>query len=202
MDKVRSEAEKRERDVKEKRAVTAMRSIVLATDDGNVPEWVLQEVETLNRAVWLMERKYAATWRTGASKLAEMERNAVRCLPFGVQEVDEVLQGGAREGHVLELVGEAGSGKTQMCMMLTAMTVSRGERVVYVDTNNSFSGERLARLTQRIGLKQSVSGDCAWCMCCCLFARHSIYHEWRFIKQFSVVVCGQCTGKSQGSSNI
>ncbi len=73
--------------------------------------------------------------------------------------MDELLQGGAREGQVLELVGEPGSGKTQMCMMLTAMTASRGERVVYVDTNNSFSGERLARLTQRVGLQQSVSGD-------------------------------------------
>jgi RecA/RadA recombinase len=159
----------------EKRAVKAMRSIVLATDDGNVPEWVLQEAETLNRAMWLMERNYAAKECTGASKLAEMERRAVRCLPFGVHEVDEVLQGGAREGQVLELVGEPGSGKTQMCMMLTAMTASRGERVVYVDTNNAFSGERLAWLMQRIGLKQSVSVNSIRCMTALFFAYYADY---------------------------
>ena len=159
-----AQAGRKEKSDHEKRAENAMRRIVLATDDGNVPEWVLQEAETLNRAMWLMERKHAAKGCTGASKLAEMERRAVRCLPFGIQEVDEVLQGGAREGQVLELVGEPGSGKTQMCMMLTAMTATRGERVVYVDTNNSFSGERLVRLMQRIGLKQSVSVKSMGCI--------------------------------------
>jgi 3-mercaptopyruvate sulfurtransferase SseA len=59
--------------------------------------------------------------------------------------------------------------------MLTAMTASRGERVVYVDTNNAFSGERLAWLMQRIGLKQSVSVKSIGCMDALFFAYYADY---------------------------
>jgi RAD51-like protein 3 len=44
---------------------------------------------------------------------------------------------------VTELTGEAGTGKTQLCMSAAASAAALGHRVVYVDTSGSFSAARV-----------------------------------------------------------
>jgi RAD51-like protein 3 len=54
-----------------------------------------------------------------------------------------LLGGGLRQGQVTELTGEAGTGKTQLCMSAAASAAALGHRVVYVDTSGSFSAARI-----------------------------------------------------------
>ena len=66
------------------------------------------------------------------------------------QALDAALRGGVQAGGISELVGPAGVGKTQLCLMLTAFaTLPRRlgwleGTVLYFDTENKFSSERCA----------------------------------------------------------
>ena len=42
-----------------------------------------------------------------------------------------------------ELTGEAGSGKTQLCLSAAASAAALGHRVVYLDTGGGFSAKRI-----------------------------------------------------------
>ena len=55
------------------------------------------------------------------------------------------LGGGVSRGRVTELVGRAGAGKTQGCLTLAAACASRGDAMVYVDTEGSFRAQRCGR---------------------------------------------------------
>jgi RAD51-like protein 3 len=67
-------------------------------------------------------------------------------LPTGCASVDALLQGGAREGQLLELFGDTAAGKSQLCLMAAAATAARGERVLYVDTSGAAAPARLAAM--------------------------------------------------------
>ncbi|RMZ57698.1 hypothetical protein APUTEX25_001898 [Auxenochlorella protothecoides] len=65
-------------------------------------------------------------------------------LPSLLHSIDaELLRGGLREGHLIEICGEPASGKTQLCLTAAAQTLLRGERVAWIDTGASFSAARL-----------------------------------------------------------
>jgi len=71
----------------------------------------------------------------------------VDVVPTGCKAIDELLGGGVEAGCLTLLYGEAGSGKTNVCLQV-ARNVARGEkRVVYVDTE----GVSLERLKQMSG---------------------------------------------------
>lgn len=76
-------------------------------------------------------------------QLYNLFSSGLRLLPTGCDSIDQLLRGGVREGQVTEIVGESASGKTQLCLRLTAATATRGERVIYIDTTNSFSAKRV-----------------------------------------------------------
>lgn len=70
----------------------------------------------------------------------EIERVSTGCNAF-----DQLLNGGIEKGHITEVFGEGGSGKTNICIE-TAITESRkGNKVVYVDTEG-ISAERLYQI--------------------------------------------------------
>ncbi|KAB2606830.1 DNA repair protein RAD51-like protein 4 [Pyrus ussuriensis x Pyrus communis] len=65
-------------------------------------------------------------------------------LSTGCEGIDLLLRGGLREGHVTELVGPSSSGKTQVCLLSAANVATKHMgTVVYLDTGNSFSPERI-----------------------------------------------------------
>jgi RecA/RadA recombinase len=97
-------------------------------------------------------RSRAAVALTASDMLRHMEE--CRCLPLGCREIDDMLDGGVLEGHVLEVYGESGSGKTQLCHMAASMTASRGEGVLYIDTSGCcWSGRRME------GILKGVNGE-------------------------------------------
>mmetsp|Transcript_7487 Transcript_7487/g.8999 ORF Transcript_7487/g.8999 Transcript_7487/m.8999 type:complete len:346 (+) Transcript_7487:69-1106(+) len=66
--------------------------------------------------------------------------------PTGIRTLDSALRGGLRAGHINEIVGRAGAGKTQCCLTAALSVASKGYGVVYIDTENKFSAERVEEI--------------------------------------------------------
>lgn len=69
-------------------------------------------------------------------------------LPIACPPLDELLHGGVESGALTEFFGEAGSGKTNVCLQLARNAALAGRKTVYIDTEG-VSQERL----------QQISGD-------------------------------------------
>ncbi|HEV8594730.1 MAG TPA: DNA repair and recombination protein RadB [Thermoplasmata archaeon] len=68
-------------------------------------------------------------------------------VPIGCAALDELLGGGIEAGCLTLLYGEAGSGKTNLCLQVARNVAREERRVVYVDTE----GVSLDRLRQMSG---------------------------------------------------
>lgn len=55
-------------------------------------------------------------------------------VPFGCDSLDELLEGGVEAGSVSLIYGEAGTGKTNLCLVLARNIARQGKKVVYLDT--------------------------------------------------------------------
>eukprot|EP01147_Barroeca_monosierra_P001430 gene1430-4591_t len=75
-----------------------------------------------------------------------------RFLKTSLKQLDEALSGGLPVGSITEVAGPAGCGKTQFCMMLAVVaaiqTRNREGGVLYLDTEGSFSSERLLEIAR------------------------------------------------------
>lgn len=70
-----------------------------------------------------------------------------RCkrVPIGCRALDEMLAGGIETDTITEIFGEAGSGKTNICLVLAKNVVLSGKKVMYIDTEG-VSAERLEQI--------------------------------------------------------
>jgi DNA repair protein RadB len=68
-------------------------------------------------------------------------------LPLDCEPLDELLGGGIESGSLTSLYGEAGSGKTNVCLQLARNVVLKGKKVVFIDTE----GVSFTRLKQICG---------------------------------------------------
>lgn len=68
-------------------------------------------------------------------------------VPVGVRALDDLLGGGLEDGCITLLHGEAGSGKTNLCLQVARNAVRLGKKVIYIDTE----GVSLERLRQICG---------------------------------------------------
>ncbi|MCU0638221.1 MAG: type IV secretion system DNA-binding domain-containing protein, partial [Methanothrix sp.] len=66
-------------------------------------------------------------------------------LPSGCNALDLLLCGGFESGIITQLYGESGSGKSNIVMQIAVAAVSRGRRVIFIDTEG-FSGERFRQI--------------------------------------------------------
>ncbi|XP_047067270.1 LOW QUALITY PROTEIN: DNA repair protein RAD51 homolog 4 [Lolium rigidum] len=72
-------------------------------------------------------------------------------LPTGLEGIDTLLGGGLRKGQLTELTGQSSSGKTQACLYSAAHVAARHMgAVLYLDTSNSFSPSRIARILDEV----------------------------------------------------
>lgn len=69
-------------------------------------------------------------------------------VPIGSAALDDLLGGGLEGGAITLFFGEAGSGKTNICLQVTRNVALSGKKVIYIDTE----GVSLERLKQ-------ISGD-------------------------------------------
>jgi len=105
----------------------------------------------------------AADFKT-AREYYEWRRNMRRCTT-GSKKLDEILGGGVETQAITELIGEYGSGKTQLCMMLSVTAQLPYERgglegkVAFIDTEGTFMPERVYQIASSLGLNPSEAAD-------------------------------------------
>ena len=66
-------------------------------------------------------------------------------VPVGAKAIDELLDGGLEPGAITLLFGEAGTGKTNICLQVARNVALEGRKVVYIDTEG-VSMERLKQI--------------------------------------------------------
>jgi len=85
-------------------------------------------------------------------------RKKIRRISTGVRALDELLGGGIETRAVTEVVGEFGSGKTQLCHQLAVIVQlpedrgGLGAKAIYIDTENTFRPERIMQIAKARGL--------------------------------------------------
>ena len=67
------------------------------------------------------------------------------CLPCGCNAIDILLGGGFEAGIITQIYGESGTGKSNIVLQLAVQAVSRGLRVIFIETEG-FSGERFKQI--------------------------------------------------------
>jgi DNA repair protein RadB len=70
----------------------------------------------------------------------EVIKYQTRCKP-----IDDLLGGGIEAGTITQIYGEAGSGKTNLCLQLAIECVKSGKKVIFIDTEG-FSPERFSQI--------------------------------------------------------
>jgi len=66
-------------------------------------------------------------------------------LPSGCEGLDRLLGGGFESGIITQVHGEAGTGKSNIVLQLAVQAVSRGFKVVFIDTEG-FSADRFRQI--------------------------------------------------------
>lgn len=66
-------------------------------------------------------------------------------VPFGCKALDDLLGGGIETGTITLMYGEAGSGKTNLCIQLAKNIVLDGKKVIFIDTEG-LSQERVGQI--------------------------------------------------------
>jgi len=67
-------------------------------------------------------------------------------VPTGSKILDRMLDGGYEKDIITTIYGPAGSGKTILCMLCTINMARNKKKVIYVDTENNFSIDRLKQI--------------------------------------------------------
>lgn len=91
-----------------------------------------------------------------AEELLKM-REGIKRLTSGSKAFDALLGGGIESQAILELIGEFGTGKTQICHTICATVQLPNERgglnggALYIDTEGTFRPERLIQISKELG---------------------------------------------------
>jgi len=99
-----------------------------------------------------------------ARKLYEIRAQSKR-ISTGVKALDNLLLGGIEARAMTEIVGEFGSGKTQLCHQLAVMVQlpedrgGLGAKAVYIDTEGTFRPERIMQIAKARGLDPGQALD-------------------------------------------
>jgi DNA repair protein RadB len=67
-------------------------------------------------------------------------------IPSRCEPLDALLDGGFTLGEIAVVYGEAGTGKTTLAIQTTVEAARRGSKVLYIDTDHSFTHQRFAQL--------------------------------------------------------
>ena len=90
----------------------------------------------------------------------------MRRLPFECDALDTLLDGGVESSCVTLIYGEAGTGKTNLCLVLARNVAKQGKKVVYLDTEGvsldrfrQVSGEGFEKLLKSVLFFEASSFD-------------------------------------------
>ncbi|KHJ77945.1 hypothetical protein OESDEN_22435 [Oesophagostomum dentatum] len=92
-----------------------------------------------------------------ARELCEFECTSSSPLPSGCHDLDRLIGGGFFPGCVTEISGEAGCGKSQICMQLAATTIANGQNVICIETERGFSVNRVRQVCFLVFISFKIS---------------------------------------------
>lgn len=124
-----------------------------------VTDFITCDVERLARKVSIPAKDLSSLQKTVIAEMAAFTMNgsdyyeemmARFCiLSTGCDKLDELLDGGLYTGELTEIVGAAGTGKSQICLSIATFTAMKAKQeVLYIDTGGSFSGTRMKEMLQ------------------------------------------------------
>ncbi len=96
----------------------------------------------------------------------------IKRYPLGCNNIDRLLGGGFEAGTLTQIYGQAGSGKTNICIQLAIECVRSGKKVIFIDTEG-ISVERFDQIAG--GDSELISKDII------------IYEPTGFDQQYSVI---------------
>ena len=117
------------------------------------------DIERAERILRIARRLVRPVKALQASHITEYGKEV---LTTGVKGIDELLGGGLRTSELYEFAGEFGSGKTRLCHQLAVtvqLPVNRGGlggSAVYIDTEGTFSSERIVHIAERFSVKEPL----------------------------------------------
>lgn len=92
-----------------------------------------------------------------ADQLYERKKNALR-LTTGSNALNAIIGGGVETQTILEVIGEFGSGKSQICMTLSTLCQLPKDKgglegkVLFIDTEGTFYPQRIYQIAQANGM--------------------------------------------------
>ena len=66
--------------------------------------------------------------------------------------LDKILNGGIEKGSITNIYGPAGSGKTNIVLCAIIQAIKNNKKIIYLDTENSFSSERFKQLGNGVSI--------------------------------------------------
>ena len=90
-----------------------------------------------------------------ASKYAK-KRDKIKKIGTGCTNFDEMLEGGFESGHINEVFGQYGTGKTQLAHLLVAQALkeNKDNKAIYLDTESTFRADRLIDFSKALGMEE------------------------------------------------
>ena len=67
-------------------------------------------------------------------------------IPIGCTCLDQLLNGGIPIGNISLIYGEAETGKSTLAMQCAVNCARKGQKVIFIDADNSFSAKRLSQI--------------------------------------------------------
>jgi len=67
-------------------------------------------------------------------------------IPIGCTCLDQLLNGGIPIGNISLIYGEAETGKSTLAMQCAVNCARKGQKVIFIDADNSFSARRLSQI--------------------------------------------------------
>lgn len=112
---------------------------ITGVDKGKANSWVFNSQKILEENNFIRKSDMSVTELMAYQD--NQERITTKCT-----EVDELFSGGLTPESVYEVYGEFGCGKTQFCLSLTAEVIAKGEKVIWIDCEDTFRPRRLGEI--------------------------------------------------------
>ena len=104
----------------------------------------------------------------------------------GCNRIDELLGGGFESGTVTQLYGEAGSGKTNICLQVAIGCAQNGKSVIYIDSEG-FSPERFLQIA-RAGARSDAEDVEGIARRIIIYEPHSFEQQTSCINEIETVI--------------
>ena len=77
-------------------------------------------------------------------------------ISTGIKKLDQILDGGIKNGIITDIFGARGTGKTHLAMQISINSLQNGGTVLFLDTTGEFRPERMLEIIKTRHLEPSL----------------------------------------------